>query len=41
MLEKILEWIVWILIFGGIIGLLVGVYDLIDLLLIRGKYGYR
>jgi len=35
MLEKILEWIVWILIFGGIIGLLVGVYDLIDLLLMR------
>ena len=40
MLEKILEWIVWILIFGGIIGLFVGVYDLIDLLLIKGKYGY-
>jgi hypothetical protein len=35
MVEKIIEWLVWILIFGGIIGLLVGVYDLIDLLLMR------
>jgi len=39
MLEKILEWIVWILIFGGIIGLLVGVYELINLLLLRGHHG--
>lgn len=37
--EKILEWIVWILIFGGIIGLLVGLYELIDLLLMRSHYG--
>jgi len=39
MLEKLLEWAVWILIFGGIIGLLVGIYELIDLLLIRIHYG--
>jgi len=37
--EKILEWIVWILIFGGIIGLLVGMYELINLLLIRSHHG--
>ena len=34
-LEKVCDWIVWILIFGGIIGLLVGMYELIDLLLLR------
>jgi hypothetical protein len=35
MVEKIIEWIVWILIFGGIIGLFVGVYELIDLFIMR------
>jgi len=35
LLEKIIEWIVWILIFGGIIGFFIGVYEVIDLLLLR------
>ena len=38
-LEKIVEWVVWIAIFGGIIGLLIGIYELIDLLLIRIHHG--
>ena len=38
-LEKVCDWVVWLLIFGGIIGLFVGVFELIDLLLIRSHHG--
>ena len=38
-LEKIVDWIVWIMVIGGIIGFLIGMYDFIDLLLIRSHHG--
>lgn len=37
LLEKICDWVVWILIMGGIIGLFIGTYEVIDLILI-GRY---
>ena len=39
LLEKVVEWIVWICIIGGIIGFLIGMYELIDLLLLRSQNG--
>jgi hypothetical protein len=38
-IEKIVEWIVWICIIGGIIGFLIGILELIDLLLLRSQNG--
>lgn len=34
--EKVIDWIVWILIIGSIIGFAYGCYELIDLFFIRG-----
>ena len=37
LMEKILDYIVWILVIGSIIGFFVGTYQIIDLFFIRGK----
>lgn len=35
--EKVIEYIIWILIVGSIIGFAYGCYDVINLFFIRGK----
>jgi hypothetical protein len=36
---KVIDWIVWILIMGSIIGFFVGTYEVIDLLILRSHHG--
>jgi len=35
-LEKIIDYIIWILVIGSIIGFFIGTYQVIDLFFIRG-----
>jgi len=35
-LEKIIDYLIWILVFGGMIWFVYGCYELIDLFILRG-----
>lgn len=36
LLEKVIDWFIWALIIGSILGFIYGTYQLIDLFFIRG-----